>query len=425
MLGLSLGGGGTKGSYELGAIIALKELNYNFDIVTGSSIGALNAAMIVEDDITKFISLWSNVDINNVLKNGFNIEEYDFLKIIHHNDFKPFLKQVIKEKGTDVEPFKKLLWNNVDFNKIQNSKILYGVVISTFPFRKKEEIVLNNLNVEQMFNTLLASCSLFPVFPTVSINNKHYMDGGFSDNLPIEFAFKLGAREVIAIDLEHEITHREYLNNTHVKYIYPKWDLGTFLNFDQASINRNKQLGYNDTMKYFNKYDGFKFTFIKDNTNLNLSKKITLKILNDTMYFNSNNLKTIDKKSRNNNIFGFLNKHIYRKINDYDYFLKTIEELGEIYKLDPTKIYDINQYLSEIFSKINMYEDNTINEKLSNIQLINKKIDYINSCDKKKIINYLFNKKFNFEFRIILLQTNFSLYLSLVLFESLGDNNEI
>ena len=39
--GLVLCGGGSKGSYEMGAWTALKELNEEFDIVTGTSIGCL------------------------------------------------------------------------------------------------------------------------------------------------------------------------------------------------------------------------------------------------------------------------------------------------------------------------------------------------------------------------------------------------
>ena len=46
MRGLALEGGGAKGSYEIGAYIALKELGYKFDMVAGTSIGSLNAALI-------------------------------------------------------------------------------------------------------------------------------------------------------------------------------------------------------------------------------------------------------------------------------------------------------------------------------------------------------------------------------------------
>ena len=48
MKGLVLEGGGTKGAYQLGAYKALKELGMEFDGIVGTSIGALNAAFIIQ-----------------------------------------------------------------------------------------------------------------------------------------------------------------------------------------------------------------------------------------------------------------------------------------------------------------------------------------------------------------------------------------
>ena len=45
---LVFGGGGSKGAYELGVWKALDELGLSFDIVTGTSIGAMIGAMYVQ-----------------------------------------------------------------------------------------------------------------------------------------------------------------------------------------------------------------------------------------------------------------------------------------------------------------------------------------------------------------------------------------
>lgn len=55
--GLVLGGGGAKGSYEIGVWKALKELEIPLIAVTGTSVGALNGAMIVQDDYDKAFEL--------------------------------------------------------------------------------------------------------------------------------------------------------------------------------------------------------------------------------------------------------------------------------------------------------------------------------------------------------------------------------
>ncbi len=46
MRGLVLEGGGAKGCYQIGAYKALVEMGITFDYVVGTSIGAINAAMI-------------------------------------------------------------------------------------------------------------------------------------------------------------------------------------------------------------------------------------------------------------------------------------------------------------------------------------------------------------------------------------------
>ena len=48
--GLVLCGGGSLGAYEAGAYQYLLEKNYSFSIMTGTSIGALNAAMYAAND---------------------------------------------------------------------------------------------------------------------------------------------------------------------------------------------------------------------------------------------------------------------------------------------------------------------------------------------------------------------------------------
>ena len=65
MRGLALEGGGAKGAYHLGALKALYEAGYAFDGVVGTSIGALNGAIIVQDggSLETLQKLWDNVKV--------------------------------------------------------------------------------------------------------------------------------------------------------------------------------------------------------------------------------------------------------------------------------------------------------------------------------------------------------------------------
>ncbi len=51
-VGLVLSGGGGKGAYEIGVWEAIKELNIDkyIKVVSGTSIGAINAALFAQDD---------------------------------------------------------------------------------------------------------------------------------------------------------------------------------------------------------------------------------------------------------------------------------------------------------------------------------------------------------------------------------------
>ena len=68
MRAIVLSGGGAKGSYEIGVWKALRHLNINYDIVTGTSVGALNGALMVQKDYLKALFLWYNLKYKDVFE---------------------------------------------------------------------------------------------------------------------------------------------------------------------------------------------------------------------------------------------------------------------------------------------------------------------------------------------------------------------
>ena len=72
MNALVLGGGGSRGSYQVGALKALKELNIEFDIVSGTSIGALNGCLVVQDDYEYMYDIWNTISINDIVLGEFD-----------------------------------------------------------------------------------------------------------------------------------------------------------------------------------------------------------------------------------------------------------------------------------------------------------------------------------------------------------------
>lgn len=257
---LVLGGGGSKGAYQVGAYQALCELGVEFDMVVGVSIGALNGAIITQGDFSQLKTLWQHIDIDSVLNNGLNwtskIDYYfeNTQKII------PFLKSYAHNKGMDTAPLQHILEKYLDWQRLQDSRIDFGLVCLEVPSLTPREITKQHIKKGYLPKWILASASCFPAFPIYEIDGKSYIDGGYYDNLPIDLAFKMGASEVIAISLNPEF-QTKYDINPLVTHIKPSMNLGTMLDFTQDSIKHNIQLGYLDTMRAFGKYQGRSFTF--------------------------------------------------------------------------------------------------------------------------------------------------------------------
>ena len=60
MYGLVLEGGGARGAYHIGVYKAILEEGIEIGGITGTSIGALNGAMIVQGDYEICYELWQN-----------------------------------------------------------------------------------------------------------------------------------------------------------------------------------------------------------------------------------------------------------------------------------------------------------------------------------------------------------------------------
>src|SRR5665647_1013859 len=65
--GLVLSGGGAKGAFEIGVWKAIRECDYPIGAVIGTSVGAINAAMIAQNNYDMAMEFWSKITISHVL----------------------------------------------------------------------------------------------------------------------------------------------------------------------------------------------------------------------------------------------------------------------------------------------------------------------------------------------------------------------
>ena len=148
-IAIVLGGGGSKGAYHIGAWRGLREIGIEYQIITGTSIGAFNGAMMVQGDYERALRLWREIDIEKVALNGLNLRtDLNYYKQ-NLDKLLPFLKSYANHKGMDITPLKKIIESMVD-STFFSSPIDYGLVSVKLPSFSPIEKAKNELNAKNL-----------------------------------------------------------------------------------------------------------------------------------------------------------------------------------------------------------------------------------------------------------------------------------
>lgn len=254
---LVLAGGGARGSYHIGAWQALREMGHKFDIVTGTSVGSLNGTLVALDDFDVAKSMWLSIgdrDVMDIPHKAVSRETVDFLK------------NFAKDGGVSLSPLENMIARFVDEDKVRASKCRYGLVTVNAHTRKPLELSIDEIPQGKLVDYMLASSAWVPFLQARTIDGEKYIDGGFYDNLPRNLAARMGADEIIEVDLDSLGFERPLSEeHSHIKITrVESWhSLGSFLDFNPQTAKRNIELGYLDTYKAFGKLDGKAYAFKK------------------------------------------------------------------------------------------------------------------------------------------------------------------
>lgn len=358
-LGLVLSGGGSKGAYEIGVYKALRKLGKKPDIITGTSVGALNGVLLVQKDYYSAVKLWRSISFSRVYdENSFPVCDNSDLASI----YKLYAKAFITEGGMDVSKLRLLFDKYYNPRKFFASKIDYGLVTYNLTKNKPLFMTKKDLTADTVKDYVMASASCYPAFKPQKIGDDLYIDGGYYDNLPINLAIDLGASEIIAVDLRAVGFKRPNKADVPVTTISPRNKIVSFLVFDKEKSREALRFGYNDTMKMFGKLDGDLFTFKKQNLVFNYNKFGSL--FEDKVY------SILDSAPE-----GFLSKvvstSIFKSIVkdkvSYRHFNRLVEKAGECFDFPCDIIYNIKTYnkglLTEL-SKTNSISQEMVAEKI-------------------------------------------------------------
>jgi NTE family protein len=217
-------GGGALGAYEYGVIKALYEQRPGFKpaAVTGMSIGAINAALLVgaaHDSLETLEEVWCNrfteilprpvatlfgppvtQKIEQCLSSFGNAGMYQ-LRQDH------WLEPCQRTSIYDLEPLRRTLREFIDADQLNRSDHI-RLVIGAVNVASGEPRYFDNQHERLEIEHIIASASLPPAFPLTPIGEEYYWDGGLFQNTPLSSAINCleqatgdCRREVIVVEL--------------------------------------------------------------------------------------------------------------------------------------------------------------------------------------------------------------------------------
>lgn len=201
-IGLSLAGGGVKGSAHIGAIQALEENNIKIFAVAGTSIGSIVASLYAmgytAEEMLKLFKYFAKSLLKTDPK--YLINNFKTTKSIFGSGM--ISGEAIEDAITECARLKGI-------NNIQDIKM--PISIPSVDIKSGKEVVFTNCKIDntsenikyitdiEIGKAVRASCSYPGVFAPMSYQEYSFVDGGILDNVPTEETKKLGVDKILTI----------------------------------------------------------------------------------------------------------------------------------------------------------------------------------------------------------------------------------
>jgi NTE family protein len=179
-----LGGGGVLGAAEVGMLQALLEHDVRPDLVVGTSVGAINGALVAADPtpsaVDRLRGVWEELASRGV-----------------------FAGSVLARLGTLVrtrthlhprEPLRDLLVAHLPVRTFAELRVPFQCVAASIE-RAAERWFTDGALVD----AVLASCAVPGLLPPVELDGEHYLDGGLVHSIPVGRAVALGADTIYVL----------------------------------------------------------------------------------------------------------------------------------------------------------------------------------------------------------------------------------
>lgn len=265
-LGLTLSGGGGKGSYQIGVWQAMRDLGLDSQLstISGTSVGGLNGAMFAQDKFDQAKSMWLNIESRNML----SIQDVPGLAsrltaLTAGGMISPVLSQFIRTKGLfKPDGLKSLIDEGLDAGQLASSALPLTVALHNAEANRVDYLQVRDAHTAA--DMLLGTAALPMIFDEVRIHGSAYTDGGFYwglphknvDNTPIIPLIEAGCDTIIVVYLAPDdlsIDPRHY-PGVRILPVVPTSSLGGItatLDFSNEGAARRMEQGYNDGLQIF------------------------------------------------------------------------------------------------------------------------------------------------------------------------------
>jgi len=210
---LVMQGGGAPGVYQAGAYHALHEAGIEPDWVIGTSIGAINGAIVAGNEVAQRLprlqEFWAHVETR--LPGPWSRLSPLLAGVPGFYQPNPAAVWGVEaEVGIEraalysVDPLKKLLPALVDFNLVNSGKPRF--TLGLVNVRSGELRYFDSKRETINLDHILGSSAIPPSFPAVRIEGEPYWDGGLYSNTPVEVVFDDNPRKdsvVFAVQIWH------------------------------------------------------------------------------------------------------------------------------------------------------------------------------------------------------------------------------
>ena len=247
MRALVLSGGGALGAYEAGAIAAYHSRGEIFDLICGTSIGALNGSFVAQGKFDELATVWQTIGVAQVITLvplaqklidfGLELEGMStggplkrigqLLSSLRNLSVITSLGTVMKLRGAIAPtPIEAILKKHLVFSDLQRALVVSGTNVTLggsdafcwFPDKAAAAAFIDKhdkggaypITQATFVDAVRASTSIPFAFEPVSLGGRgqacEYVDGGVANNTPIGVAIDAGATDVTVIFVDPAVT---------------------------------------------------------------------------------------------------------------------------------------------------------------------------------------------------------------------------